>query len=116
MILNKKGQGLSLNVIIVAAIALIVLVVLVAVFIGRINIFGQGLEQSGDAQLTAMQARYGQCAPTVNAESTFRSNYNSAEADDKSRYTSEYQDEINRCKRESDNRAVCESIDCRWRG
>ncbi len=33
----KKGQGLSLNVIIIAALALIVLVVLVAIFTGKMG-------------------------------------------------------------------------------
>ena len=37
--MDKKGQGLSINAIIVAAIALIVLVVLVAVFTGRFGGF-----------------------------------------------------------------------------
>ena len=36
----KKAQGLSLTTIIVAAIAIIVLVVLIAIFTGKINIFG----------------------------------------------------------------------------
>ena len=42
--INKKGQGLSLNMIIVAAIALIVLVIIVMIFTGRIGIFRQGVE------------------------------------------------------------------------
>lgn len=41
----KKGQDLSLNVIIVAALALIVLVVLVAIFTGRIGGFGKGTQE-----------------------------------------------------------------------
>ena len=41
--MNKKAQGISLNVIIIAAIGLVVLVLLVAIFTGRINIFGQNL-------------------------------------------------------------------------
>jgi len=40
----KKGQGISLNVIIIAAIALIVLVVLIMIFTGRMNIFGTGIK------------------------------------------------------------------------
>ncbi len=40
---KKKGQGLSLNTIIIAAIVLIVLVVLWAVFTGRMGKFSQGL-------------------------------------------------------------------------
>ena len=35
-----KGQGISINVIVVAAIALLVLVVLSVMFVGRIGIFG----------------------------------------------------------------------------
>ena len=42
---SKKGQGISINVIIVAAVALIVLVVLIAVFTGRIGIFGKELDK-----------------------------------------------------------------------
>ncbi|MCK5283538.1 MAG: hypothetical protein KAK00_09110 [Nanoarchaeota archaeon] len=36
----KKAQGISINTIIIAAIALVVLVVLIAVFTGRMSIFG----------------------------------------------------------------------------
>ena len=39
----KKGQGLSLNTIIIAAIVLIVLVVLWAIFTGRMGKFSQGI-------------------------------------------------------------------------
>ncbi|MBW2974308.1 hypothetical protein KY366_01190 [Candidatus Woesearchaeota archaeon] len=39
----KKGQGLSLNTIIIAAIVLIVLVVLWAIFTGRMGVFSKGL-------------------------------------------------------------------------
>jgi len=39
----KKAQGISINVIIVAAIALVVLVVLLVVFTGRMGIWGGGL-------------------------------------------------------------------------
>lgn len=38
---NKKSQGLSINMIIIAAIGLIVLVILLAIFTGRINIFNK---------------------------------------------------------------------------
>lgn len=41
---SKKAQGISINTIIIAAIALIVLVVLVMVFTGRISIFGKGVD------------------------------------------------------------------------
>jgi hypothetical protein len=36
---NKKGQGLSLNVIIIAALALLVLVILAVIFMGRAGMF-----------------------------------------------------------------------------
>jgi len=40
---GKKAQGLSLNMVIVAAIALIILVIIVAIFTGRISVFGKGV-------------------------------------------------------------------------
>ncbi len=50
--LNKKAQGISLNVIIVAAIALIVLVVLVVIFSDKMGGFGGTLEEvSGEGKL-----------------------------------------------------------------
>ena len=48
-VLNKKAQGLSINVIIVAALALIVLVILGVVFMGRIGLFaGQTSDCEGN--------------------------------------------------------------------
>ncbi|MFH0867795.1 MAG: hypothetical protein V1831_00625 [Candidatus Woesearchaeota archaeon] len=44
--MSKKAQGLSVNVIIVAAIALIVLVVLVAIFTGRLGGFSKGVRET----------------------------------------------------------------------
>jgi len=41
----KKAQGMSLNVIVIAALALIVLVVLVAIFTGRMGLFTQSLRE-----------------------------------------------------------------------
>ena len=38
--MNKKAQSISINTIVVAAIALLVLVVMIAIFGGRIKIFG----------------------------------------------------------------------------
>ena len=42
---NKRGQGLSLNTIIIAAVALIVLVVLVMIFTGRMGAFTGGVNK-----------------------------------------------------------------------
>ena len=39
--MNKKAQGISMNVIIIAAIALLVLVILSVIFIGRMGSFGR---------------------------------------------------------------------------
>ena len=50
---SRRAQGISINMIIVAAIALIVLVVLVAIFTGRMGNFGR--------QLTGQENRY--CGP-----------------------------------------------------
>ena len=45
--MSKKAQGMPINVIIIAAISLIVLVVLVAIFTGRIGLFGQKVSETG---------------------------------------------------------------------
>lgn len=41
----KKAQGLSMNVIIIAALALIVLVVLVFIFSDKLSMFGKGVSK-----------------------------------------------------------------------
>tara|TARA_B100000315_G_scaffold156284_1_gene144826 strand:- start:17 stop:298 length:282 start_codon:yes stop_codon:yes gene_type:complete len=48
--MNKKSQGLSINVIIIVAIALIVLVVLIAVFTGRLGNFTRGLGETASCR------------------------------------------------------------------
>lgn len=48
--MDKKAQGISMNVIIIAAIALLVLVILSVIFIGRMGKFGErtaACEQQG---------------------------------------------------------------------
>tara|TARA_Y100000310_G_scaffold2558_1_gene3292 strand:+ start:9484 stop:9753 length:270 start_codon:yes stop_codon:yes gene_type:complete len=50
--MDKKAQGISINVIIIVAIALIVLVVLIAVFTGRLGAFGQDVDSSRSCQST----------------------------------------------------------------
>ena len=44
--MSKKGQSISINTIIIAAIALAVLVVLFVIFTGRIGIFSQGVAKT----------------------------------------------------------------------
>ena len=48
--MDKKAQGLSINVIIIVAIALIVLVVLVAIFTGRLGGFVKGVDETATCQ------------------------------------------------------------------
>jgi hypothetical protein len=48
---QKKGQGLSINTIIIAALGLAVLVILFAVMTGRLGIFGKGVDTT-QQQLT----------------------------------------------------------------
>ena len=43
--MSKKAQGISMNVIVIAAIALLVLVVLVLIFTGRIGTFSEGIKK-----------------------------------------------------------------------
>ncbi|MBI3035511.1 hypothetical protein HYY71_04255 [Candidatus Woesearchaeota archaeon] len=44
--MNKKGQSISINTIIIAAIALAVLVVLFAIFTGRLGGFTKGVQET----------------------------------------------------------------------
>ena len=45
---KKRAQGLSINVIIIAVIGLVILVVVIAVFTGRLGIFGEGLSKASE--------------------------------------------------------------------
>jgi hypothetical protein len=51
--MNKKGQGISINVIIIAALAILVLVVLALIFLGYVN------KWTGD--VTACENKGGKC-------------------------------------------------------
>ena len=75
---NKRGQGLSLNVIIVAAIALVVLVVLIAIFAGRAGDFDEKVSNEAKQELTVMKTFYGSCHPGALQEATFITKYSSA--------------------------------------
>ena len=44
--MHKKGQSISINTIIIAAIALAVLVVLFIVFTGRFKVFSEGVKET----------------------------------------------------------------------
>ena len=112
----KKGQGLSLNVIIVAALALIVLVVLVAVFTGRIGIFERGIGQEAQTELVKMRVGYGQCGPSAGDEATFNSAYSQAEStDEKEDAKTNLKNIVDSCKAQSNDKSLCESAGCKWR-
>ena len=116
MVYSKKGQGMSLNVIIIAALALIVLVVLIAIFMGRVGIFKSGVDKAGQDELVKMQINYGQCRPGTLLESTFTLNLAKATDDtSKDQARSEFESEISRCKGFSNDQVVCESnTGCKW--
>jgi len=60
--MNKRGQSISINTIIVAAIALIVLVVLIAIFTGRLGIFSKGIAQTGTCESLGGKCQQSRCA------------------------------------------------------
>ena len=110
----KRGQGLSLNVIVLAALALIVLVVLVVVFTGRTALFASGVSKEGNAELVSLKVTYGDCHPTTATEGTFRIGYDSATSNDlREQAKDTLRQDISRCKEFSDKDA-CESRDCKW--
>lgn len=112
---SKKGQGMSLNVIIIAVLALIVLVVLVAIFMGRITIFQQDVDKVGQAELIKMKVYYGQCRPTATEEANLVTNLGAAtDLESKEDVKATFSDEISRCKLLSDSKADCEGQGCRW--
>lgn len=114
---NKKGQGLSLTVIIVAALALIVLVVLVAIFIGRIGAFGEDVGKEGTKELAVLQISYGQCHPGAGDEAVFLSAMETAVGDSvaEAQAQEELQSEITRCKSQgAEDQTECESYGCSW--
>jgi hypothetical protein len=54
LIMQKKGEALSMNVIVVAVIALIVLIILIVVFASRMGIFNKGVNSCKDKGGIAM--------------------------------------------------------------
>ncbi len=115
MFQTKKGQSLSLNVIIVAALALIVLVVLIAIFTGRISIFDRSVSQAGEAEIVKMRIQYGECRPTDSSENGFSTSFGSATSDaQKEDLKATFRDEIRRCKELSNDKGVCEQGGCAW--
>ncbi len=113
--LFKKGQGLSLNTIIIAALALIVLVVLVVVFTGRIGIFQEGVSREGQAELIKLKIQYGDCHPTATEEAGFTTRFNDAESVGAQELEeASFKDEIDRCDEFTDADS-CTAATCKWR-
>ncbi len=113
---SKKGQSLSVNVIIVAALALIVLVVLIVVFTGRIKVFEQGVSKEGESELAKMRIFYGSCRPNNSFESKFLDDYSlAATAEGKAQASDDFKAEIDRCKEFAESKDVCEvESGCVW--
>ena len=58
MIMNKKAEGLPINVIIVAIIALVVLIVIIAVFTGNMGKFVNSLTNRGDTTMPCEEQKF----------------------------------------------------------
>ncbi|MBU0470172.1 MAG: hypothetical protein KKA62_05610 [Nanoarchaeota archaeon] len=113
---SKKGQGMSLNVIIIAALALVVLVVLIVIFTQQSTKFGVKVGEETKTELAKMRIFYGQCQPGKAFEDRFTSDYESAtSAEDKDVAESNFRSEIDRCKEFTSDKDSCESNSgCIW--
>ncbi|HLD79835.1 MAG: hypothetical protein A2822_00010 [Candidatus Staskawiczbacteria bacterium RIFCSPHIGHO2_01_FULL_41_41] len=113
---SKRGQGLPVNVIIVAALALIVLVVLVVIFTQQTTQFGQKVGEETKTELFKMRIFYGKCRPGEAFENTFLSDYEKAASDEEQDTAkSSFRSEVDRCKEFSDTKESCESESgCVW--
>lgn len=84
--MKKKAQGLSINVIIVAAIALIVLVVLVAIFTGKLGTFGEEVSDVGqtctDFKSTIDDTEYTAAWQSSSCDENQREIFTATDADD----------------------------------
>ena len=115
--ISKKGQGLSINVIIVATLALIVLVVLAVIFTTRAGIFDRGVSKEGNEELVSFRSlKYGDCHPTLGKEQSFLTMFNKAEsADDEETAKADFEREIDGCKI-ANSKTSCEgTTGCRWK-
>ncbi|MBI2666419.1 hypothetical protein HYX13_02290 [Candidatus Woesearchaeota archaeon] len=114
--MNKKAQGLSINVIIITALALIVLVVLVVIFTGRTAIFTGGVDKEGNAELAKYRiTEYGQCRPTARQEENFRTEFRDAPSEvEKEQVKVDFLSEISRCDDSGSDLDTCQANDCKW--
>jgi hypothetical protein len=112
---GKKGQGLSLNVIIVAALALIVLVVVAAIFIQQTGIFSDKLNKVGGADLATLQAEYSICHPSPVEEGRFVTALGRAETPEDGQVARDNFRSVIRLCSNLDSLGVCETNDdCDW--
>ena len=111
---NIKGQGLSLNTVIIAALALIVLVVLILIFTGRISVFQRGIDKEANTELIKMKILYGDCHPAVAQEESFRSSFAASGSDEaKEQAKASFKQQVDSCKAAS-NKVNCEANSCAW--
>jgi len=113
---SKKGQSMSINVVIVAALALIVLVVLAAIFIGRTAQTEKGISKESNTELVKYKSLYyGDCHPADSMEQSFLTKYSQADSDvSKEQAQTEYESEISRCKGAA-SKDDCASQSCKWK-
>jgi len=119
--MKKKGQGLSLDVIIIAALALIVLVVLIVIFTGKAGQFKEKVGEEAKSELISMQAQYARCRPTAGKETSFLAEFTQAGTLDneqdvrtaKEVAKQTFSGEISRCGNLNDETS-CTSAECRW--
>lgn len=60
MLKKRNAQGITIRVLIIAAIALVVLIVLIAIFTGRLGVFGEGVRSLGNPALTCKDGQGGE--------------------------------------------------------
>ena len=113
---SKRGQGLSLNVIIIAALALIVLVVLVVIFTSRSAQTSEQVDSiAGDAALELQKVKlsYADCSPSSSTERDFTSSYGNAANDgDRDSAVNDLKDEVRRCR--GFGQEECSNVGCSW--
>ena len=123
--MDKKAQGISLNVIIIAAIALVVLVVLIAIFAGQTGKLPGEIEEVASAEVFRVQAMStSRCVPSKQGIQNAKNLVAGlSEIQANSQYNEEIQRILSVCrarsqptKTDEDNRIACNQVaECVWR-
>jgi len=113
-IMVKRAQGMSLNVIIIAALALIVLVVLTAIFIGRLGSFDDTVPKEAGARYQALSIMFGKCQPGLADEQQFYNLWGDGEDSEQLEALEFIDDRADECNDGRDSEANCESYGCNW--